>query len=368
MASFDEALECIKNADYRTGRSIFEKLSEAADGAAKRGALVNIAICYAQEKQYQEALTIMNDLAIQDDEYDLRFNRAMCEFQSSDCEKVYEFYKQLMQLLDDLVASKADNNSEVNIRVVAELTALLWNFSLYQNLETVLSKAKQILPPGSRAWTQSLAHTLFMMDTRYDECCELYSLLLPNELDQPLNLLSVDPYVLANLCVSLVLTGRNGEAEQLIKEVEVDEHKKLEDDFDNDHADESTQVSHLNIINLAIGTLYCAKNNQEFGLIRIFKTFEPYDDKRQQRDNYAMKWFYAKRSILSLLDKHCKQMIFVRDEVFDLIITFLKQCERYGLSITTSWHLGNDDLAPTKNLSIEARYLRAIIVKLFHDS
>lgn len=364
MDPFDEALNWIEKKDYPAGRSILEKLVEGSDDANSQNVLFNIAVCHAQEGQYQEALKIMDNLKFQDD-YDLRFNKAMCEFQSSNCENVHDYYKRMMELLDAIITSNRDGSQGVKNRIVAELVALLWNFSLYQNLETVLLKAKQLVPPDCKAWTQSLAHTLFMMDNRYEECCELYSQLLPNEADQPRDLLSADPYVLANLCVSLVLTGLNGEAEQLIKEVENGENRRTEIDIEED--DQNTQISHLDIINLAIGTLYCVKNNQEFGLIRIFKTFKAFDDKRQQRDNYAMKWFYAKRCILSLLDAHCKQMIFVKDEVFDLIITFLKQCERYGLTISTLHH-GNHELDQTKNLSIEARYLRSIMVRMFHDS
>ncbi len=36
---------------------------------------------------------------------------------------------------------------------------------------------------------------------------------------------------------------------------------------------------HLCIINLVIGTLYCAKGNYEFGVSRIIKSLEPYDKK-----------------------------------------------------------------------------------------
>lgn len=36
---------------------------------------------------------------------------------------------------------------------------------------------------------------------------------------------------------------------------------------------------HLCIVNLVIGTLYCAKGNFEFGISRIIKSLEPYDKK-----------------------------------------------------------------------------------------
>ena len=39
------------------------------------------------------------------------------------------------------------------------------------------------------------------------------------------------------------------------------------------------QSYHLCIVNLVIGTLYCAKNNYEFGISRIIKSLEPYEKK-----------------------------------------------------------------------------------------
>ncbi len=39
------------------------------------------------------------------------------------------------------------------------------------------------------------------------------------------------------------------------------------------------EVYHLCIINLVIGTLYCAKGNYEFGISRIIKSLEPYERK-----------------------------------------------------------------------------------------
>jgi tetratricopeptide repeat protein 30 len=53
------------------------------------------------------------------------------------------------------------------------------------------------------------------------------------------------------------------------------------------------QVFHLCIVNLVIGTLYCAKGNYNFGVSRIVKSLEPFQ-KKLGTDT----WFYAKRCIL----------------------------------------------------------------------
>ena len=44
-------------------------------------------------------------------------------------------------------------------------------------------------------------------------------------------------------------------------------------------AEPEKQCFHLCIVNLVIGTLYCAKGNFEFGISRIIKSLDPYDKK-----------------------------------------------------------------------------------------
>lgn len=64
---------------------------------------------------------------------------------------------------------------------------------------------------------------------------------------------------------------------------------------------------HLCIVNLVIGTLYCAKQNFEFGISRIIKSLDPIDKKLDSET-----WFYTKRCFLALADNLAKQMITVR--------------------------------------------------------
>lgn len=78
--------------------------------------------------------------------------------------------------------------------------------------------------------------------------------------------------MLANLCVSYIMTSRNEDAEELMRRIEKEEEKVSIQDPDK-------QVFHLCIVNLVIGTLYCAKGNYEFGISRIIKSLEPYNKK-----------------------------------------------------------------------------------------
>ena len=58
--------------------------------------------------------------------------------------------------------------------------------------------------------------------------------------------------VLANLCVSYIMTSQNEEAEELMRKIEKEEEQLAYEDPDR-------KVFHLCIVNLVIGTLYCAK-------------------------------------------------------------------------------------------------------------
>ena len=100
--------------------------------------------------------------------------------------------------------------------------------------------------------------------------------------------------VLANLCVSYIMTSQNEEAEELMRKIEREEEKVA-------YQNEGKESYHLCIVNLVIGTLYCAKGNFEFGTSRVIKSLEPYN-KKLSTDT----WFYAKRCFLALIDNLSK--------------------------------------------------------------
>lgn len=53
--------------------------------------------------------------------------------------------------------------------------------------------------------------------------------------------------------------------------------EKEEEQISYDEPDK--KIYHLCIVNLVIGTLYCAKGNYEFGISRVIKSLEPYKQK-----------------------------------------------------------------------------------------
>ena len=102
--------------------------------------------------------------------------------------------------------------------------------------------------------------------------------------------MDVPAIVLANLCVSYIMTSQNEEAEELMRKIEKEEERLA-------YTEPDRQCYHLCIVNLVIGTLYCAKGNFEFGISRIIKSLEPYD-KKLGPDT----WYYSKRCFLALAE------------------------------------------------------------------
>ncbi len=151
------------------------------------------------------------------------------------------------------------------------------------------------------------------------------------------------------------MTSQNEEAEELMRRIEKEEERVS-------YQDPTKKSYHLCIVNLVIGTLYCAKQNFEFGISRIMKSLEPYD-KKLDTDT----WFYAKRCFLALAECIAKQMVIVKDATYKEIITFLNACDKYGREVPTVISQLSDEMGgivETTTVSMEARRLKAIFVKL----
>jgi tetratricopeptide repeat protein 30 len=209
--------------------------------------------------------------------------------------------------------------------------------------------------------------------------------------------LNVSAIVLANLCVSYIMTSQNEEAEELMRKIEKEEEQLAYDDPDK-------KVYHLCIVNLVIGyeinalknqtvvnylcvqsfyrTLYCAKGNYEFGISRIIRSLEPFH-KKLGIDT----WFYAKRCFLSLLENLAKQTIVAKDSFLEECVQFFEQCEGENFSFVLLKHLKKKLLKTLaygenvktlvdqpledsninwgqKTVAFEARHLKALLLRL----
>merc|ERR1712159_16246 len=131
------------------------------------------------------------------------------------------------------------------------------------------------------------------------------------------------------------------------------------------YQDPDKKCYHLCIVNLVIGTLYCAKGNYEFGISRIIKSLEPYD-KKLGTDT----WFHAKRCFVALAEMVAKQMVVLKDSSYVEIISFLDAADMYGKDIQTRTEM-EIELESTEpinkkepTVSHEARILKKIYLKL----
>jgi len=198
-------------------------------------------------------------------------------------------------------------------------------------------------------WRLNAAHVLFMRGDKYKEAAAFYEPIVRQSYE---DILSVHAIVLANLCVSYIMTSQNEQAEELMRRVERAEERKGNGDG---------QCLHLCIINLVIGTLYCAKGNYEFGLSRIAHALMVVEGESSTR-LCADTWLHVKRCVLGLLCGLAKQTIVLPSLAIQDTINFLHACEIYGLTAPSI--LRDEDSEDVPTIGIEARKLRYLLMKI----
>ncbi|KAI5061927.1 hypothetical protein GOP47_0022466 [Adiantum capillus-veneris] len=179
------------------------------------------------------------------------------------------------------------------VPVIMAMAKIFWDKGNYTQVDRIFQQSTDLCSEHP-IWRLNVAHNIFMQDNTYDEAIQYYEPIVKNSGD---NILSAPAIVLANLCVSYIMTSRNEEAEELMRKIEKEEERAH-------YEDPEKQCLHLCIVNLVIGTLYCAKQNFEFGISRIIKSLDPISRKLDSET-----WFYAKRCFLALADNLTKQMI-----------------------------------------------------------
>ncbi|KAK3782317.1 hypothetical protein RRG08_027865 [Elysia crispata] len=244
-----------------------------------------------------------------------------------------------------------DEALERYIPVLMQQAKIYWDMENYLQVEKIFRKSVEFCNEHD-AWKLNVAHVLFMQENKYKESAGFYEPIVKKNYE---NLLSVSAIVLANLCVSYIMTSQNEEAEELMRKIEKEEEQVAYEDPDK-------KIYHLCIVNLVIGTLYCAKGNYEFGISRVIKSLEPYN-KKLGTDT----WFYAKRCFLSLIENMAKHMIMIRDSVINECIQFLECCELYGRDVKAviEQPLEEEPMHPGRNtVAFEARLLKSLLLQL----
>ncbi|XP_017784035.1 PREDICTED: tetratricopeptide repeat protein 30A [Nicrophorus vespilloides] len=238
------------------------------------------------------------------------------------------------------------------IPVLMAQAKIYWEIENYPQVEKIFRKSVEFCNDND-TWRLNVAHVLFMQENKFKEATGFYEPIVKKNLNDILN---VSAIVLANLCVSYIMTSQNEEAEELMRKIE-----KEEDQIAYEEPDK--KYFHLCIVNLVIGTLYCSKGNYEFGISRIMKSLEPYN-KKLGIDT----WFYTKRCFLSLIENLAKHMIVLKDNVIQECIQFLESCELYGKGVKTvalsPFNEEEDQPSGQQTVTYEARALKVILLKL----
>ena len=97
------------------------------------------------------------------------------------------------------------------------------------------------------------------------------------------------------------------------------------------------RLFHLCIVNLVIGTLYCSKNNYDFGIKRIIKSMDPFGRKLGTDT-----WYYAKRCVLAMAMGMAKHVVTIQDDILEMTIDFLESADVHGKNIPASTGVRNN--------------------------
>jgi len=244
-----------------------------------------------------------------------------------------------------------DDALERYIPVLMSMARIYWDRENYPQVEKIFRQSAEFCSEHE-VWKLNVAHVFFMQETKFKDAIRYYEPIVKKAQD---DILQVTAIVLANLCVAYIMTSQNEDAEELMRKIERAEEAKASSEPDK-------QYFHLCIVNLVIGTLYCAKGNFEFGISRIIKSLEPYD-KKIGTDT----WYYAKRCFLALAETMAKHMIMLKDATVHEIIAFLEQADQHGTDIPTDvspTEEGTGSDATKHNVSYEARQLKKIFLQL----
>jgi tetratricopeptide repeat protein 30 len=166
------------------------------------------------------------------------------------------------------VVNDYDDSVERYIPVLMAQAKIYWDMENYSMVEKIFRKSVEFCNEHD-VWKLNVAHVLFMQESKYKEAISFYEPIVKKHYE---NILDVTAIVLANLCVSYIMTSQNEEAEELMRKIEKEEERVA-------YEDPNKRTYHLCIVNLVIGTLYCAKGNYEFGISRIMKSLEPFNKK-----------------------------------------------------------------------------------------
>lgn len=246
-----------------------------------------------------------------------------------------------------------DDALESYVPVLMSKAKIYWDLEHYTQVERIFRQAAEFCS-GHETWRLNVAHVFFMQslrsDHKYDEAIEYYEPIVQQHGD---NLLSCTAIVLANLCVAYIMTNANEDAEEIMRRIDREEVSIM-------YTNPDARCFHLCIVNLVIGTLYCAEGNYAFGISCVIKSFQPCE-KKLATDT----WFFAKRCFLSLIECMSKRTLTADDKTAVEVVSFLDEAERYGNHVPAGFMQPSfTDSEFVQTISAEARMLKVMFLKL----
>ena len=149
---------------------------------------------------------------------------------------------------------KYDEALEAYIPVLMAQARIYWEREHYTMVEKIFRQSAEFCSEHE-TWKLNVAHVFFMQENKFKEAIHYYEPIITKHED---SIVEVTAIVLANLCVSYIMTSQNEKAEDLMRRIEREEEQIAIENPEK-------QCFHLCIVNLVIGTLYCAKGNFDFG-------------------------------------------------------------------------------------------------------
>jgi tetratricopeptide repeat protein 30 len=281
--------------------------------------------------------------------------------------KYIDTLRKLTKQIQDARLARDNESLKVNLRsyddeldkyipVLMAQARIYWERNNFPMVEKLFLQSGEFCSEHD-VWKLNMAHVYFMQETKFKEAIKYYEPIIRAHSE---SLLSVTAIVLANLCVSYIMTSQNEDAEELMRRIEKEEERL-------GFTEPEKQCFHLCIVNLVIGTLYCAKGNFEFGISRIIKSLDPYDKKL-----HTDTWYYAKRCVLALIESMAKQMLILKDPAVDDILDFFDKAERFGKKVKTSVGPQVDMPDPSqeqepvslRSVAYESRQLKNLLINL----
>jgi tetratricopeptide repeat protein 30 len=243
-----------------------------------------------------------------------------------------------------------DEALEEYIPVLMQQAKIYWDIENYPFVEKTFRQSAEFTSEHE-VWKLNVAHVFFMQEAKFKEAIRYYEPVVEANAE---NILNCSAIVLANLCVAYIMTTLNDRAEDIMRRIEREEDRLA-------HTDPETQPLHLCIVNLVIGTLYCAKGNFEFGITRIIKSLEPY-----HRKIMPDTWFYAKRCFLALASALAKHMLTLKDTTFTEILGFFDAAALHGAKIPAAMAAdpSRQDNSAKNTVRYEARMLKKLFMQL----